>query len=142
MPAIPRRLSRSPATLVASVLLAAGLLPAAEAVANPGRPAPQCVQITRTQSSYSDSYRATNTCNVPVFVIYCGDTPGSSSACSGSRNSVYYSHTFILRPGMHHSFGVRRNGRMQWGACEGTIGFGNQGHFRDDRSGNYWCLRR
>ncbi len=138
---VQERARRQRAAITAlAVLLGAAL--AGEAAANPGRAAPHCVQLTRTTMSHGESYRATNTCGVPIFVIYCGDLSGMEGACDGRRNTVFYTHSFNLRPGASHNFGTRRNGRLHWGACEGQIGFGNEGHFRDDRNGHYWCLAR
>jgi hypothetical protein len=142
---LPNFLHTPPPVLAAvlTILLAViALVAPTQADANPGRTASNCVSLTRSSTSYSDQIRARNTCRSTIFVIYCGDTAGGGPFCQGSRNSVYYSHTFILRPGATHTVGLRRGGRFNWGACEGTIGFGNEGHFRDSRDGRYTCLRR
>ncbi|PWK62150.1 hypothetical protein [Roseicyclus mahoneyensis] len=115
---------------------------ASPAAANPGRAAGDCVRANRVTSAYSDRMEFTNVCNVSVFVIYCGDTANPGPFCQGSRNSNYYSHSLILRAGATASAALQRGGRIMWGACEGTIGFGNDGNFTDSPDGRYTCLAR
>jgi len=115
---------------------------AVPAQANPGARADDCVSTTRESRSFGDQWRFTNTCNDRVFVLYCGDLAGGRGVCEGSRGSVYYTHSFNLRPGMTHTVGTRGSGRLRWAACAGVIGFGNDGHFRDFDDGRLTCLRR
>jgi hypothetical protein len=142
---LPKILRTPPPVLLALLAVLAACfaqgLPTS-ASANTGQIATNCVALTREATSYSDQIRARNTCQKTIFVIYCGDTMGSKAYCNGSRRSVFYSHTFILRPGATHTVGLRRGGRFNWGACEGTIGFGNERHFSDSLDGRYTCLRR
>lgn len=130
-------------TLLASgFVLVAGLVAASQVSANPGVIADHCVYVTKRSMHSHTSYRFENDCNYNIFVFYCGNITTHSGFCNGSRGANYYTHSFNLRPGAAMNFGVERNGTLHWGACEGSIGFSNDGHFNDDRNGRYWCLRR
>jgi hypothetical protein len=115
---------------------------ATPAKANSGESRSSCIQANRVSHGYSDSMKFTNVCGTPVFIIYCGETLSGGPSCQGGRNSNYFTHSLNVRPGMTASAALRKGGDIRWGACDGTIGFGNDGYFTDSPDGRYGCLPR
>jgi len=129
---------------VFAVVLASSGAYAQSTPSNPGKVADHCVNIETKKAQYGDTvyYDMRNSCDQTIFVIYCGDVVGSNRRCDGGSKSVYYTHSKILRPGISSQAAIRGNGQFHWGACIGSIGFGNEGHFQDFPDGRYTCLAR
>ncbi len=106
---------------------------------NPGRSAPDCIRMTHEAVDFrDDAYHVifSNTCDTPVFVMWCGNAPYSLNC--GENFSNYYASTANLRPGWQHRALI--HDRIFWGACEGSIGFGQVDFFSDYDNGDYSCL--
>ncbi len=106
---------------------------------NPGRSAPDCIRLGHEDVSFrDDAYHVifNNTCDMPVFVIWCGNAPYSLNC--GENVANYYASSANLRPGQQHRALI--HDRIFWGACEGTIGFGHVDFYSDHDNGDYTCL--
>lgn len=126
---------------VALPVWAAGSAPSLSA--SQGYDTSDCVAIDRSRSNSGwDQIDFRNVCNAQIFVIYCGELQFNQNVCDGSRRSSYYSHSINLRAGQRHTVDVQSGGWLRWGACGGSIGFENDGHFTDDDRGYYSCLAR
>ncbi len=101
---------------------------------NPGIIADKCVNVR--------GGTVTNNCSDQVFVIWCGDLQYSNQRCGDGPKGGYFTHSDNLRPGQSKDLAVKSNGRFSYGACYGTISFGNSGEYRDYPNGNYDCLPR
>jgi hypothetical protein len=125
---------------VVLLLLAGPAVPSAEA--RQSYDASDCVAAQRSRSmSGWDQIAFRNVCDGQIFIIYCGQLQFNRNVCDGSRASSYFSHSINLRAGQSHTVDVQSGGWLEWGACEGSIGFENNGHFSDDNRGTYSCLR-
>lgn len=129
---------------ILALAFAPSIVAAQNSSGNTGDVASHCVDIQIEQSQYDDTeyFNIMNTCNGDIFVIYCGDVVGSNNVCGGGNNSVYYTHSKVLRSGTSSEAAIRGNGMFVWGACTGLISFGNDGHFEDYPDGSYRCLPR
>lgn len=130
-----------------AVALTIGLMPVTvpqKAEANPGRDASNCVRTERRNGATSNADEITlrNVCDRQIFVIYCGNLPWDDRNCSGGSHSSFFTHSVNLRPGQTNGVMIRKGGRIYTGACEGTISFGNRGHFTDSQNGSYRCLAK
>ncbi|MFA7680394.1 MAG: hypothetical protein WCY07_09660 [Pigmentiphaga sp.] len=132
-PSTPTRLATAPTSSTPPP-------PAAPApsLSNPGKEAIQCIHFSHDVSNREDgSYYAifSNRCDVPVFVIWCGKAPYTSDC--GRNVKTFYASSENIPPGQSRQ--ALMQGRIWYGACEGTIGFGFPG-FEDTASGDYRCL--
>ncbi|MCC5793647.1 MAG: hypothetical protein JJT85_02795 [Chromatiales bacterium] len=105
---------------------------------NPGRSAPDCIRVGHEDAWRDDAYNIvfSNACDRQVFVIWCARSPYGLNC--GENVANFYASSVNLRPGQRYSALVQ--GRVTWGACEGTIGFGHVDFYSDHPNGDYSCL--
>ena len=101
-----------------------------------GSDAKDCMQVHTGQ----DSVQLANHCGAPVFILWCGELRYSKERCGDGKNGGFYTHSANVPPGDRKRLDVK--GRIQWAACAGKIGFGNDRNFEDQGNGAYRCLPR
>lgn len=104
------------------------------AAGNPGKLGKQCVGLSESPSQTS----FTNTCNDPLFIIYCGDLKHSALACNQGPEGGYFTHSRNIEPGDTFPVDLFNGGFVYWGACMGNIGFGTEA-YTDNGNGIYSC---
>jgi hypothetical protein len=101
-----------------------------------GSDAQACVQ----SSQQANAVQLVNGCGAKVFVLWCGELRHTKQRCGEGPKGGFYTHSANLAPGEARKIDVQ--GRIQWAACAGSIGFGNDRRFEDQGNGAYRCLPR
>jgi hypothetical protein len=122
----------------AVLVLAAGLAGNAHA-RNPGESAQNCVHA---ESGRDGDIKLTNTCREQIFVMWCGDQKYTKKRCGDGPRGGFYTHSDNIDPGGETTAHVRDGGSFKYGACKGSISFGNDGEYKDGPNGQYRCLPR
>lgn len=108
---------------------------------NPGRSAQHCLGLSWEAAEYTEGMQHvvfSNSCDFPIFVIWCVETSDYADCRQNVAN--YYASSGNIDPGGTLRGGRQlRPGRVDYGACEGTIGFGFTG-FEDYDNGDFTCL--
>lgn len=81
-----------------------------------------------------------NRCNSNVYVLWCGALKYSKDRCGDGPKGVYHTHSANIEAGATKSIDVR--GRIDYAACMGRIGFGNDRNYEDLGNGQIRCLSR
>ncbi len=119
--------------ILIAVVISLGTIASAHA-RNPGTDATQCVQVSEKNGHVT----FTNTCNRQIFVIWCGNQAYTKKRCGDGPKGGYFTHSANLKPGADNQ--VLFRGQYRYGACVGSISFGNDGKFEDDARGRFRCL--
>jgi hypothetical protein len=102
-------------------------------MANPGTSASNCITFRTT----GEKPVFTNNCGEKAFVIYCGSLKYSKKKCGDDGH--FYNHSFNIGPG--EAYNVEINGKINWGACLGSVSFGRD-EFSDSPDGSFKCIKR
>ncbi|WP_157050393.1 hypothetical protein [Herbaspirillum rhizosphaerae] len=101
---------------------------------NTGREAMRCVSVSREKEDLG----FTNTCNIQIFVVWCGDLKYSKKQCGdGPAGNSFYTHSVNVGPGdKQYARGI---GDYHYAACEGGIAFGKD-EIQDRPDGTFTCV--
>ena len=101
---------------------------------NTGREAMRCVSVVREKEDLAFN----NTCNIQIFVVWCGDLKYSNKHCGdGPPGNSFYTHSTNVMPGdKQYARGV---GNYHYAACEGGIAFGKD-EIQDRPDGTFTCV--
>lgn len=105
-----------------------------------GTSAQACFVPLRSSEYSYDKVAFRNACNRPAFFMYCGDLEFDTTKKCG-MNSDYYTHWSNTAPGQTNYAYIKRGGQIRWGACFGTVSFGNSGDISASANGSYRCLK-
>ncbi len=120
-PAVPERVQPVPVRKVSNSI-------------NTGREAMRCVSVVREKEDLAFN----NTCNIQIFVVWCGDLKYSNKHCGdGPAGNSFYTHSTNVMPGdKQYARGV---GDYHYAACEGGISFGKD-EIQDRPDGTFTCV--
>lgn len=120
-PAAPERIQPAPVKKVSNSI-------------NTGREAMRCVSVVREKEDLAFN----NTCNIQIFVVWCGDLKYSNKHCGdGPAGNSYYTHSINVMPNdKQYARGV---GEYHYAACEGGISFGKD-EIQDRPDGTFTCV--
>jgi|GEM_PF-1544422 len=101
---------------------------------NTGREAMRCVSVSREKEDLG----FTNTCNIQIFVVWCGNLKYSKKQCGdGPAGNSFYTHSVNVGPGdKQYARGI---GDYHYAACEGGIAFGKD-EIQDRPDGTFTCV--
>ncbi|SFA84961.1 hypothetical protein SAMN04515620_10542 [Collimonas sp. OK607] len=101
---------------------------------NTGRDAIRCVSVAREKEDVAFS----NTCNIQIFVVWCGDLKYSNKHCGdGPTGNSFYTHSINVMPGDKQY--ARAIDNYHYAACEGGISFGKD-EIQDRADGTFTCV--
>lgn len=131
---VPARVERAAMSLPETLVPVATVARKTSDSINTGRRAMQCVAVTRDK----EDIIFTNTCNMQIFVVWCGDLKYTKKQCGdGPAGNAFYTQSVNIMPGdKQYARGV---GNYHYAACEGGISFGKD-EIQDRPDGTFTCV--
>jgi hypothetical protein len=105
---------------------------------NSGEDAQNCVSASNNNGEVT----LQNNCGEKVFAIWCGDIKYTKKRCGDGPSGGFFTQSDNIGVGGTTTIHVKPDGNYSYGACKGSISFGNDGTFKDYPSGSYTCLER